>query len=204
MIHKGWCIQYCEWKADQQPSPKRKERKLIALVMTLLPLNPVLAVCLRAQVPEGQRGHACRDHEHLRASEGEAAGPVLLRPQRAAGDRSPDQAVRPHRRLPHAALALLHAHGRGPHYRDGEAHAVPLQTVRADREDLEVKDVQQLSEHTLIWWRSYDMNGIVSTKQLCCDLLQTFFFMRHPEQLTLSPDRGCDCLYKWTECSQGG
>lgn len=91
--------------------------------------NPVIAVFLRAQVPEGQRGHARHDYEHLRASEGKPEGPLLLRPQRAAGDGSSDTAVRPQCRLPLAALALLHANGRGPHHRDGEAHAVSLQAV---------------------------------------------------------------------------
>jgi len=101
--------------------------------------NPVLAVFLRAKVPERQRRHACHDHEHLRASEGEPAGHVLLRPQRAAGERYPGSAVRPDRRLPLAALALQHAHWRGPRHRHGEAHTVPLQTVRRDREDQDMK-----------------------------------------------------------------
>lgn len=89
----------------------------------------VLAVLLRAPVPEGQRGHARAHHEHLRAPEGEQAGELLLRPQRAAGERPPDPPVRPRRGLPLAALALLHADGRGPHHHDGEAHAVSVQAV---------------------------------------------------------------------------
>ena len=114
-------------------------------------LHPVLAVFLCAQVPEGQRGHAHHDHEYLRAPEGQPAGPLLLRPLRAAGDRPPDPAVRPRRRPPLAALALLHDHRRGPHHRDGEAHTVPLQTLWRDREDQEVKYIRQLRK-TIIWW----------------------------------------------------
>lgn len=85
------------------------------------------AVFLRAPVPEGQPRHACHDHEHLRASEGEPAGPLLLRPQRAAGGGAADPPVRPQHRLPLSAVALLHAPGGGPHHRHGEAHTVPLQ-----------------------------------------------------------------------------
>lgn len=103
--------------------------RLVALWMTCAPLAPVLAVFLRAPVPEGQRGRARRDYEHFRASEDEPAGPVLLRPQRAAGDGPPDAAVRPKLRLPLSALAVVHAHGRSPHHHDGEAHTVPVQTV---------------------------------------------------------------------------
>lgn len=97
--------------------------------MTSVSLTPVLAVFLCAQVSEGQHSHACHDFEHFRATEGEPAGPVLLRPQRAAGDDSLDSPVRSQRRLPLAALAVLHAHRRGPNHHDGEANTVPLQTV---------------------------------------------------------------------------
>lgn len=101
------------------------------------------AVFLRAQVPEGQRGHACDDHEHLRAAEGEHAGALLLRPQRAAGDRPPDAALWPRRHLPLAAVAVLHVHRRRRHHYDGEAHSVPLQAVWGDREDQEVKRARE-------------------------------------------------------------
>lgn len=94
----------------------------------LTPL-PVLAVFLRAPVPEGQHGHARGHHEHLRAPEGQHAGDLLLRPQRAAGDRPPDPPVRPRYGLPLAAVALLYADGRGPHHHDGEAHTVFVQAV---------------------------------------------------------------------------
>lgn len=96
---------------------------------THLTALPVLAVFLCAPVPEGQRGHARGDHEHLRAPEGQHAGHLLLRPQRAAGDRPPDPPVRPRRGLPLAAVALLHVDGRGPHHHDGEAHPVSVQAV---------------------------------------------------------------------------
>lgn len=88
-----------------------------------------LAVLLRAQVPKRQRGHAHDDREHLGVAEGEHAGAVLLRPRRAAGDRPPDAALRPRRRLPLAAVAVLHADRRGRHHHDGEAHPVPLPAV---------------------------------------------------------------------------
>lgn len=168
-------------------------------------LQSVLAVFLRAQVPEGQPGHACHDYEHLRASEGEPAGPLLLRPRRAAGDGPPDPPVRPQRHLPLAAVALLHAHRRGPHHHDGEAHAVPLQAVRRDWEDQEVKcsaAAAKAERLALSWW-TYDMKEIVWTKTTSLWPLANFpLRLRHLEQLTFTPDRGCDCLWKWTECSE--
>lgn len=88
-----------------------------------------LAVLLRAQVPKRQCSHAHDNHEHLGSTEGQHAGAMLLRPRRAAGDRPPDATIRPGRRLPLAAVAVLHADRRRRHHHDGEAHPAPLLAV---------------------------------------------------------------------------
>lgn len=163
-----------------------------ALEITSDSPRPVLAVFLCAQVPEGQCCHAHRDYEHLRATEGEPAGPLLLRPHRAAGDRPPEPAVRPQCRLPLAALALVHDNRRGPHHPDGEAHTVPLQAVWRDREDKKVKSTLGSCESR--WW-TRDMRGIVWTKPPCCDLLRNVpLELGHLEQLSFTAHWGCDCL----------
>lgn len=117
---------------------------LTALQTTSVTFTPVLAVFLCAQVPKGQHGHVCHDYEYLREAEGQQARVLLLWPQRAAGDGSPDAAVWPRCRLPLAAVAVLHAHRRRSHHHDGEAHAVPLQAVWGNWQDQEVKHSQQL------------------------------------------------------------
>ncbi|XP_054624029.1 calcium-activated potassium channel subunit beta-2-like isoform X1 [Dunckerocampus dactyliophorus] len=108
-----------------------------------------------SEVPEGQLPNAQHDHEHLRAPEGQPAGPMLLRPQRAAGDSSADPSLRSQRRVPLAAVALVHVCRRGPHNCDGQAHTVPLQAVRRDREDQEVKRLysqrRKPSDHSVNW-----------------------------------------------------
>lgn len=133
---------------------------------------------LRAQVPEGQHGNAHYDHEHLGASKSKPADPVLLWPQPAARGCSPDPAIWPTRGPPLVALAFLHDHGRGPHHRDGEAHAVPLQAVWRNREDQEVNCVLQPN---LCWFGGGQMEwtGIFPNSTALLWSLQNVFWRRY-------------------------
>lgn len=158
-----------------------------------------LAVLLRAQVPKRQRGHAHDDREHLGVAEGEHAGAVLLRPRRAAGDRPPDAALRPRRRLPLAAVAVLHADRRGRHHHDGEAHPVPLPAVWGDREDQEVNTRQKVRWHQRNRFQP-------KKKQKPCDFNERFSRLR-----TCSKNLNFPFLFTlnflffqwmWTECTK--
>lgn len=134
-------------------------------------LNFDSAVFLCPAVSEGQCCHAGHHYEHLRTSEGAAAGPLLLRPQRAAGYCAPHTPVWSQCHLPLTAVALLHVDRRGPHHYHGEAHSVPVQAVWRDRKDQEVK--KQLWRTNIGHLKNIYHKRECSGQTTCCDLLQT-------------------------------